>query len=342
MGRKTVYNNNLVTDEKWEAVNKENKELLKDFLEYKRATSKSEETIKQYKATLKIFLVWLLEHAKNKEFTDMTKRDLIKFQGFCLQDCGHSPARIRAIRSSISSMSNYIANILDDDFPNFRNIVDKVEAPKLTHVREKSIITFNEVENVCEKLLSEEKYQLSAYLAVAVYSGMRKQELTRILYKDFTTNKNIVYGSFYKTSPIKLKGDINKKESKLVWNKCDKFLNKWLEVREKDGIECEYLFCRKVGSEYKKMIVSTANSFAQSLQKYFNTPFYTHSLRHSLATELLKSGIPIEVVKVILSHNSTETTAIYDDREKDEALSEFESFFSGENKEIRRKGLGDL
>ncbi|MGL4425949.1 MAG: hypothetical protein ACRCTC_06835, partial [Cetobacterium sp.] len=64
MSRKTVYNKNLVTTEKWDLVLEDNKELLVDFLDYKRATSKSAETIKQYEATLRIFLVWVLENAK--------------------------------------------------------------------------------------------------------------------------------------------------------------------------------------------------------------------------------------------------------------------------------------
>ena len=48
MSRKTVYNANLVTEEKWNNVNKDNKDLLAEFLEYKRSTGKSEETIYQY------------------------------------------------------------------------------------------------------------------------------------------------------------------------------------------------------------------------------------------------------------------------------------------------------
>ena len=344
-GRTTVYNRDLVTPEKWGNVNKENKELMKEFLEYKRNTSKSGETLKQYEAMLRIFFVWVMEQAKNKYFVEVNKRDFIKFQGYLINECGHSPARIRTIRSSISSMGLYIENILDDIYPNFRSLINKIEAPKLAQVRTKSIITFEECEIVCEKLYEEGKYQLSAYLAVAVYSGMRKQELTRLLYKDFTENKNIVYGSFYKTSPIKLKGDIHKKESKLVWNKCDKYLNKWLQYRKEQGIECDYLFVRKDDNgKYTQMKVATANSFAQSLDKHFVQKLYTHALRHSLATSLLKSGVPIEVVQVLLSHNSSAVTSLYDDREKDESLGAFEGFFSGNSVDnnVKQKRLEDL
>ena len=37
MGRSTTYNN-IVSDELWEQVNKENKILLNDFIDYKRST----------------------------------------------------------------------------------------------------------------------------------------------------------------------------------------------------------------------------------------------------------------------------------------------------------------
>ena len=79
---------------------------------------------------LKIFLVWILEYAKNKEFVDINKRDLIKFQGYCLNTLGHSPNRVRTMRSAISSLSIYIENILDDVYPDFRNIVNKIESAK--------------------------------------------------------------------------------------------------------------------------------------------------------------------------------------------------------------------
>lgn len=343
MKRKTVYNHNLVTEEKWDRVNSENKELLQEFLDYKRSTGKSEETIYQYESQIKIFLVWLLENAKNKEFVEIIKRDIIKFQGYCLNTLGHSPARIRSIRSALSSMSIYIENILDDIYPDFRNIINKIEAPKLEKVREKTILTMEECVDVCDKLLEEGKYQLACFLSIAIYSGMRKQELTRLLYKDFTENKQIIYNSFYKTSPIKLKGDRNKKESKLVWNKCDKYLNAWIKYREDNKIECEYLFCRELDGKWVKLLVSTVNSFVETYNRYFEHPIYMHSFRHLFSTHLLQCGIPAEVVQMLLSHNDVSTTLnFYDDREKDETLKGFENFFSGEASQIKSNGLNQL
>lgn len=327
--RKTVYNN-IVSEEKWQQVNEENKELLIEFLDYKRNTGKSDETIYQYCSQIKIFLVWLLENAKNKEFAEINKRDIIKFQGYCLNTLGHSPARVRSMRSAISSLSQYIESMLDDIYPDFKNIVNKIEAPKLTPVREKVVLGIEESLNVCESLLKDGRTQLACFLAVAMFSGLRKQELIRLLYKDFTTDINMVHGNFYKTTPIKLKGDKNRKESKLIWNKCDKYLKAWIKEREEQGIECEYLFCREEAGEYKKILVSTVNSFMRTISSYFGSTVYPHSLRHFFATYLLQCGLPAEIVQMLLSHEDVSTTLkFYDDREKGDILNNFSDFFSG-------------
>ncbi len=343
MKRKTVYNHNLVTEEKWSQVNSENKELLSDFLEYKRSTGKSEETIYQYESQLKIFLVWLMENAKNKEFVDMNKRDIIKFQGYCLNTLGHSPSRIRSIRSAISSMSIYIESILDDVYPNFRNIVNKIEAPAKVPVREKTVLTFKECEEVADKLLEEGKYQLACFMMVACYSGLRKQELIRLLVKDFTTDVKMSLGnSFYKTTPIKVKGHGNRVEPRYVWNKADKYLKAWLDYRKEQGIECEYLFCRKTSNGYKKLLVSTANSFSESLDKYFGVRVYLHSLRHLLVSELERAGLPMTVAQFLLGHSNLSITELYNDVPKDESMEQFADFFSGKVDKVEKREISKL
>lgn len=343
MSRKTVYNANLVTEEKWKQVLQDNKDLLEEFLEYKRSTGKSEETIYQYDSMLKIFLVWVLEYAKNKEFVDINKRDLIKFQGYCLNTLGHSPNRVRTMRSAISSLSIYIENILDDVYPDFRNIVNKIEAPTKVAVREKTVLSFDECIKVADKLLEEGKYQLACFMMTACYSGLRKQELTRLLVKDFTTDIKMALGnSFYKTTPIKVKGHGNRVEPKYVWNKVDKYLKAWLKYREENNIECDYLFCRKDKGEYSQLLVSTANSFANTLTKEFNVPIYCHNFRHLLVSELERAGLPMTVAQFLLGHSNLSVTELYNDVPKDESMEQFADFFSGKIDKVETKNIANL
>jgi hypothetical protein len=67
MSRSTVYNN-IVTGEEFSQVNKENIELLNEWVEYLQSTDKSPETIKQFIKDANIFFVWLLQNSNNKFF----------------------------------------------------------------------------------------------------------------------------------------------------------------------------------------------------------------------------------------------------------------------------------
>ena len=342
MARKTVYNN-LVTEEQWKEVNEENKILLQDFIDYLISIGRSEETVVQYKNDIRIFMTWYVLKGRNKHFTEIKKREVVAFQNHLMTTCGMSSARIRRLRSSISSLSNYIENILDDEYPDFRNIINKIEAPVLTAVREKTILTFEECERVANQLILDDNMQLACLLMFACYSGLRKQELTRLLLKDFTTEINMALGdNFYKTSPIKVKGRGNRTENKFVWNKVDKYLKLWLKQRQELGIECEYLFCREIGGKYGKLIVSSMNSFAKTLERYFQDAIYWHSFRHVIATELTRSNLPIDVVQFLLGHKSSETTKIYIDISSEEGMDKFADFFSGKVKEVKSTTLNDL
>lgn len=343
MSRKTVYNAGLVTEEKWALVNSDNKELMREFLDYKRDTGKSSETTKQYESMLKLFFCWVSENAKNKHFTEMTKRDFIKFQGYLLNDLGHSSNRVRTIRSSISSLGLYIENILDDEFEGYRSIINKIEAPVKNPVREKTVLSFSKCEKIADRLVEKGKVQLACFMMVACYSGLRKQELTRLLAKDFTTDIIMALGnSFYKTSPIKVKGHGNRTENKYVWNKCDKWLKLWLRERAEKGIECEFLFCREDDGVYKQLLVASANSFSKSLSIEFEEPIYCHSFRHLLVSELERAGLPMTVAQFLLGHGNLSVTELYNDVPKTESMEQFGDFFSGKVQTITKKGLGDL
>lgn len=343
MGRTTVYNKGLVTEEKWELVNEENKQLMKEFLDYLGSVGRSKETILQYNNDLRIFFCWYLDKGKNKHFTEIKKREVANFQGFLLNECNMSSSRIRRMRSTLSSLSNFIEAVLDDEYEDFRNIINKIEAPVKNAVREKTIITFEECESVADKLIEDGNYQLACYLTVACYSGLRKQELTRLLYKDFTTNINMALGdSFYKTTAIRVKGRGNKTKEKYIWNKCDKWLKLWIDYRTQNNIECDYLFCRKTDKGYEQLLVATTNSFANTLSRYFGKDYYNHATRHTLSTELTRAGLPIDVIQFLLDHQSAETSKLYIDISDDENMEQFNDFFSGKNTEIKKKGINDL
>lgn len=161
MPRKTVYNQ-ITSDESIKRINPKNKELCSDFLDYLASVGRAPSTINGYRNDLEIFFCWNLEFNNNKFFIDIKKRELTKFQGYALNEWGWSPKRIRRVKSTISSMSNYIEDILqdeDDEFENFRSIIGKIESPSNEAVRDKTILPDEEVDKFLDKLVSEGRYQ---------------------------------------------------------------------------------------------------------------------------------------------------------------------------------------
>jgi len=339
LGRGTVYNN--IVGDSYEHVNPENKALLKEWKMYLYSTDKAETTIDKYDYDFKIWCVWNYKNNKDKLFVDITKRDVVNFQGYCV-NLGHSPSRIRSLRSCISSLSNYIEAILDDDYPDFRNIVNKIEAPKLKTVREKLVLKSEEVESLLAVLVEKEKFQQACYLALAGYSGARKSELLRFKVEYFTEDN--VENGLYKTSEkIKTKGRGKTGKPLYKWtlkSKFDPYLNLWMQEREKLGIDSEWLFVRKNEGEYVKAKITTADSWAETISIHLGQSFYAHSQRHFYVTELVRAGIPATIIKDIVGWKTESLISLYNDGESSD---EFGKYF-GEEGIIKqeKKSISDL
>lgn len=310
MARTTVYNP-TVTEEKWNSVNQDNKDLLNEFIEYLQSTDKSQGTITNYTSDIKIAFIWTLENLKNKSFTDYTKRDVMRYQNYLLNTMNVSSNRIRRMKASLSSLSNFIENVLDDDFPDFRNIINKIPAPVKEAVRTKTVLEDNQVQECLDSLIVDGKIQIACALALAWSSGARKSELLRFKISDFK-DENIMFGSLYKTTEkMKTKGRGSK--GKLLYryclrNKIKPYLDLWIQERKRLGVSDDideiFLVQRKNGFDLAK--VSTLDSWSETIEKKLGVDFYFHCLRHNFTTELSKSGIPANVIKDIVGWNSVE------------------------------------
>ena len=130
MPRKTKQND-ITSPELLAQVNPENMRLKQDFIAYLQSVQRSPKTIAGYSNDIDIFWVWNLLNNGNKFFPKITKRDYAAYQHWLINENGNSPSRVRRLKSAISSMSNYVENILDDedDFKGFRSTVRKIENP---------------------------------------------------------------------------------------------------------------------------------------------------------------------------------------------------------------------
>lgn len=325
--------------------NTKNIELGKDFLDYLRSVDRSPNTIDAYAHDLNIFWVYLLQHCDNKFFVDLSKRDISKYQSYCLTEYKWSPARMRRVKSTLSSLSNYVENMLDDEFENYKPIVRKIENPVNEKVLTKTVLEDEQLTALLDKLVNDGKYDKACMLSLAMNSGRRKSELPRFKVSYFT-DENIIYGSLYRTpEQVKTKGrgSLGKRIVLYVLSKPFKpYLDLWMNYRNENGIESEWLFPKKINGKYVNEPIDskTLDSWAETFSNILGVDFYWHSLRHFFTTACSRSGLPDDVIQMLIGWSSLDMVMVYKDVTPDE---QFEKYFAdGEIKRVEQKTLADL
>lgn len=330
MGRSTVYNN-IVTDELWRQVNEKNKDLVEEWMEYLSSIDRSPQTIKQYLSDIKQYFVWNLQKNKDKFFAELTKKDIMRYQNYLINTLNVSPSRIRRLKSTLSSISNYIESMLDDeeDWKDFRNIINKVPAPTPSKVREKTILSEDELQFILDGLIEDGEYQKACLIALASYSGARKAELIQFKVNYFD-EKNVINGLYKTPETIRGKGSgVRGKQiyKYVIKNYFEKYLNLWLDKRKELGIDSEWLFVTKNKGKWNPIKTTTVDSWMNFVSKYCTKPIYAHLYRHFFVTLLAKSGIPAEVIRKISSWESVEMVKIYSDLTLED---EMDKYFSND------------
>ena len=336
--------NSITSPELLAQVNVRNQDLKKEFLNYLKAINRSDGTIRQYGSDLDIFFCWVLQNVGNKEFSKITKRDIIAFQGWLINENGNSPARVRRLKATISSLSNFCENILSDeeeDYASFRSIVRKIENPPLQLVREKTVWEEEQLEELLRKLTELGQHEKACMLALGIYSGRRKSELCRFRVSDFSEDKLICGGALYKSDPIRTKG---RGDGKIIpcytlAKKFQPYLDRWLNEREEKQIDSEWLF-PDPGDSSRQITITTLNSWANTFSRMSGRDFYWHSLRHAFTTGLAKAGIPDGVIQSIVNWESADMVRLYKDIDADEEIGMY--FQDGEIRAPERKTLADL
>lgn len=321
MPRKTKQND-ITSPKLLQQINPENIQLLEDFLDYLKSIQRSDTTIAAYKNDIEIAWVWCLLHNNNTFYCDWTKRNIVRYQNWLINENGNSPARVRRLKAALSSLGNYIEAILDQDYPNYRNIVNKIESPVNQPVREKTIFTLEQVDRLLDDLTVRGKFDQACAVALALYSGRRKAELLRFKTTDFDESRLVCDGALYKSSPIKTKGRGaagKQLECFTLAKQFKPYFDRWMEYRTKNGIESVWLFPDRC-DPCKHMNIATMNSWANTFSRIMGADFYWHAMRHATVTNFKRSGIPDTVIQQYMGWADISMVPVYSDLQADEQL----------------------
>lgn len=326
MPRKTKQNN-LTSPDLLRQVNPENMRLKQDFLSYLRSMQRSEGTIKGYANDLDIIFVYCLQYLGNKSFAQLTKRDIVTIQNWLVNENDNSPARVRRIKAALSSLSNYIQNVLDDEpaYKDFRPIIRKIESPVNQPVRAKTILSEEQLDKLLNDLVAKQQYQKACMLALAMCSGRRKSELVRFKVDDFCDDNLVCGGALYKTSePMRTKGF---GLGKYIYcytlaRKFKPYYDLWMKERQDKGINSVWLFPSRENAE-QQLSTTTLNSWAVSFSNYLGVDFYWHAMRHYFTTSLSRSGLPDGVIQELIGWASADMVGVYKDLTTEEQLEQY-------------------
>jgi len=285
---------------------------LNDFLDWldveKGLSSKTQEN---YTRFLKRFLYWLeinkLESLKPHE---LTPEHIWKYRLFLSR---YYPSKTK--KPLERSTQNYYLIALRAFLSYFtaKDIIslptDKIKLPKLA-IREKTVKFLN-LEQIERLLLAPNIKKVTglrdrAILETLFSTGLRIAELIALNYEQFANIKN---RKDYELSIIGKGGyprTVYFSERALSW------LKKYLETR-KDKEKALFVHYRaKKGCENRL----TARSIEKIVKKYAiltGVPIFTtpHTLRHSMATDLLTKGVDLRTIQEFLGHKSITATQIY-------------------------------
>lgn len=308
-----------VSAENWEKINKENKELVEEFLSINKQLSK--ETLKQYTSGLKQFFWWINQNLNDKPFYKITKRDFLKYTGFLI-DRGLSSSAIGFKKSAVSSFCNYIENIVADEMEeckSFRNFTRGLPSIAKNQVYEKVAISESEYKQIMEVLEQENNYLAMAWVATAYNVGARRAELiqfkTEIIDYPIDKNKNYVISH---TVRGKGKSADGKPLQYMINLEALEYMKLWVEKRD---FNSDLIFSIQTKSGSKPIGIDWANNLCQNkLSEIVSRRITVHNFKASCITHLLEKGVDIKVVsKYVAQHESVETTSnFYDLRDFEE------------------------
>lgn len=309
----------VVTEKMWLKVNEDYRYLVDEFISVQ---NHSPQTKKQYTSALRQYGWFMYNSMNNKPFYKISKRDFLRFLSYLRDDRKMSSSAINFRKAAVSSLCNYIENVVADDdenYRNFRNFTRGLPSIPKNRVYDKQQVTYEEFEYMMEVLKGDENYLGMAWLATAFLVGARRSEIiqfkTEMLDYEIPKNKNYIMSHIVRGKGQSIDG---KPLEFMIDLDVLPYWKKWVEKR---GYDHEYIFTTKHGGEVDVMSESWGNYFcANVLSNILGRRINVHIFKASCITYHLDRKVPIEIVsKFIAQHESVETTiAHYDLRDFEE------------------------
>jgi len=264
------------------------------YLEYLKVNKKySDNTILSYQEDILEFY-----NVINKKNVDITEKEIRTYLTY-LYDKKYNRNSISRKLSGVRNFYNYLYN---NDIVSENYFIDIHNPKKIkglpNYLKEEEVDKLFDIPDINNPLGQRNLLILEMLYA----TGVRVSELVNIKIKDINIYNN----------SIKIIGKGSKMRIVFFGSFCKKSLDIYLEDGRKklNKKDCEYLFLNKNGNKLSdRMVRNILDDLI--IKAGIDKNVYPHMIRHTFATDMLKSGADLMTVKELLGHENIDTTSIY-------------------------------
>ena len=216
----------------------------------------------------------------------------------CIEDAYRIEEDLRAKNIKTSTIKHYLRVL--ELLGEYKGLPLKIHKPKTIYAIPKALNTTE-----CKSLITAcDNLRDQAIVSILIYCGLRSKELCDLKIDDIDLKNRFIYVRDHG------KGIKNRHERKVIMSHdCAKNVKLWTEVRptldDNDSLFFTVNGEKLTGLRLNRIIKSIARKAGLSEN------VYTHLLRHTCATNMLRSGIPITEVALQLGHRSLSSTMVY-------------------------------
>ena len=286
--------------DKLEKINEETKMLMQKYKVDMSLRDLSETTQYGYEKDLNQWFIYILENQFNQSVKDLTDDDITEFLFWCKQQ-GNNAERMKRRMSSISAFYKFLRKkkLIQE------NPTEFLDRPKKgMPVVVQTFLTKEQVQELREKLIEHGNLQLQTYVMFSLSTMARVNAVASIKWKQIDFDNRTVT-------------DVLEKEGKIVdlyfSEEVKDLLLRLKKQREENGVnDFGWVFFGGHNTEEQPISNGTLLDWAKRAGRLIGVAeLHCHDFRHSGATLLKNSGMPLEDVSSLLNHSSTDVTSKY-------------------------------
>ena len=282
----------ILTDDgsdKWENYEEENEELFQKYLKANTLEGKSQRTLIYYENTFREFMNFAC-----KPISEVTTQDIMDWLSWKQKRNNISNTTLDNYRRNLSTIFRWFNEegyIIKDPAVKIGKIKDRKKVKKPFTAREIELLRaeFSRYPSTKLRDLAMFELLLSSGVRVAELVGLNRKDI------DFNNCSMIVLG----------KG--NKQREAYFNVKAQTALEQYLDSRTDDNPALFVSFKKP----YNRVGINGIERRFRLAGRNVGVKCHPHKFRRTMATSLLKKGVPIEQVQKLLGHSNLDTTTIY-------------------------------